>query len=69
MVQGFFFVYGGEMANVIDAQKAFSNLLDIEYEFVLGRKSKSVALKIVMIPYSNTILLYNLFLLLKLIFF
>ncbi len=34
------------MANVIDAQKAFSNLFDIEYEFVLGRKSKSVVLKV-----------------------
>lgn len=45
MVQGFFFC-GGIMANIIDAQNAFSKLLDIEYEFILGRKGKSVTLRI-----------------------
>ena len=34
------------MANVLDAQKAFSKLLDIEYQFVLGRKDKTVSLTI-----------------------
>lgn len=29
------------MANILDAQKAFSKLLDIEYQFVLGRKDKN----------------------------
>ena len=45
MVQGFFFC-GGIMANIIDAQNAFSKLLDIEYEFILGRKGKSVVLRV-----------------------
>ena len=30
------------MANIVDAQKAFSKLLDIEYQFVLGRKDKHI---------------------------
>lgn len=34
------------MANILDAQKAFSKLLDIEYQFVLGRKDKTVSLTI-----------------------
>lgn len=34
------------MANIIDAQKAFLKLLDIEYQFVLGRKDKTVSLTI-----------------------
>lgn len=34
------------MANILDAQKAFSKLLDIEYQFVLGRKDKTVTLTI-----------------------
>ena len=34
------------MANVLDAQKAFSKLFDIEYQFVLGRKDKTVSLTI-----------------------
>ena len=29
------------MANIVDAQNAFSKLLDIEYQFVLGRKDKN----------------------------
>lgn len=34
------------MANIVDAQKAFSKLLDIEYQFVLGRKDKHISLTI-----------------------
>ena len=34
------------MANILDAQKAFSKLLDIEYQFLLGRKDKTVSLTI-----------------------
>lgn len=34
------------MANILDAQKTFSKLLDIEYQFVLGRKDKTVSLTI-----------------------
>ncbi len=34
------------MASIIDALNAFSKLFDIEYEFLLGRKSKSVTLKV-----------------------
>ena len=34
------------MANILDAQKAFSKLFDIEYQFVLGRKDKTVSLTI-----------------------
>ena len=34
------------MSNILVAQNAFSKLLDIEYEFVLGRKNKSVSLVI-----------------------
>lgn len=34
------------MANILDAQKAFSKLLYIEYQFVLGRKDKTVSLTI-----------------------
>ena len=34
------------MANILDAQKAFSKLLDIEYQFVLDRKDKTVSLTI-----------------------
>ena len=34
------------MSNIVDAQNAFSKLLDIEYQFVLGRKDKTVSLTI-----------------------
>lgn len=34
------------MANISDAQNTFSKLLDIEYEFILGRKGKSVVLRV-----------------------
>lgn len=34
------------MSNIIDAQNAFSKLLDVEYEFILGRKGKSVTLRV-----------------------
>ena len=34
------------MANILDAQKAFSKLFDIEYQFVLGRKDKTISLTI-----------------------
>ena len=34
------------MSNIVDAQNAFAKLLDIEYQFVLGRKDKTVSLTI-----------------------
>lgn len=34
------------MADILDALKAYKNMLDIEYEFILGRKNKSVKLVI-----------------------
>lgn len=34
------------MASVVDAQKSFSKLLDIEYQFVLVRKDKTVSVSI-----------------------
>lgn len=34
------------MANIVDAQKSFSKLLDIEYQFVLGRKDKNISFSI-----------------------
>ena len=34
------------MSNIVDAQNSFSKLLDIEYQFVLGRKDKTVSLTI-----------------------
>ena len=34
------------MANIYDAHKAFSSLLDVEYEFILGRKNKTVTLRV-----------------------
>lgn len=34
------------MASITDAQNTFSKLLDIEYEFILGRKGKSVTLRV-----------------------
>lgn len=34
------------MASISDAQNTFSKLLDIEYEFILGRKGKSVELRV-----------------------
>ncbi len=46
MARSFFFVLGELMTSIIDAQNAFSNLLDVEYEFILGRKDKTVILKV-----------------------
>ena len=34
------------MTNIFDAQKAFSSLIDVEYEFILGRKNKTVTLRV-----------------------
>ncbi|MEE3313442.1 MAG: PBECR4 domain-containing protein [Treponema sp.] len=34
------------MSDILTAQKAFSKLLDIEYEFILGRKNKQITLRI-----------------------
>lgn len=34
------------MSNIIIAQNAFSKLLDIEYEFLLGRKNKNISLSV-----------------------
>ncbi|MBP5602417.1 MAG: hypothetical protein J6X78_06790 [Treponema sp.] len=34
------------MASITDAQNTYSKLLDIEYEFILGRKGKSVTLRV-----------------------
>ena len=36
----------GIVANIFDAQKAFSLLLDVEYEFILGRKNRTVSLRV-----------------------
>jgi len=35
-----------KLPDILTAQNAFKNLLDIEYEFVLGRKNKNVSLKV-----------------------
>lgn len=32
------------MSDILYAQKAFSKLLDVEYEFILGRKNKTISL-------------------------
>jgi hypothetical protein len=34
------------VSDILTAQKAFSKLLDIEYEFILGRKNKQITLRI-----------------------
>lgn len=41
MAQGFFFLRG-TMSDILTSAKAYEKLLDIEYQFILGRKSKQV---------------------------
>ena len=42
-----FFFLGETMSDIIQAAKTFSNLLDIEYQIILGKKNKSFSLNII----------------------
>ena len=44
MAQGFFILKRWNLADIINALKSFEKLLDLEYQFVLGRKNKLITL-------------------------
>ena len=43
MAQGFF-LWRKDLFDILAAQNAFAKLLDIEYEFILGRKNKNITM-------------------------
>lgn len=45
MAQGFF-LWRKDLFDILAAQNAFAKLLDIEYEFILGRKNKNITLNV-----------------------
>lgn len=40
------FLLGGSMGDILTAAMAYTNLLDVEYKFILGRKKKTVSLSV-----------------------
>lgn len=44
MARSFFYLWRFDLSDILIAQNAFSKLLDIEYEFILGRKNKIISL-------------------------
>ena len=44
MAQGFSFLKGICLSDITTALKSFQNMLDLEYEFILGRKNKNIKL-------------------------
>ena len=46
LARGFFFG-GATMADILQAAKSYANLLDVEYQIVLGKKNKNIAISII----------------------
>ena len=46
MARGFFLSIRRKMGDILTSANAYSNLLDIEYQLILGRKNKTAALSI-----------------------
>ncbi len=44
MARSFFYLWRFDLSDILIAQNAFSKLLDLEYEFILGRKNKIISL-------------------------
>ena len=45
--RGAFFLGGATMADILQAAKSYANLLDVEYQIVLGKKNKNIAISII----------------------
>ena len=46
MARGFFFFWGNIMGDILKSARAYEKLLDVEYQFILGRKNKIITLAV-----------------------